>query len=327
MGVSVVIGDSVSEIKIDSSWGRYCDAKPHLWERTHFSRDLHIPEEELNRIFSNPRQWNLIWKKRVYSSTSEGKSWMGGATTVRMVNRIEPEGDTLSAVGRATIFQCELRVNAAEFVDARWESDLETDLTTGILYHDSTILARGHNISCDWNGEGTSVWTAWIPCFEVRKMQEKQDLQQLIPPMEDLYDSTRFTEGLNALQQLVDAYRSWSDSLQGWYQTEAAAILDERGYRHFESHLESIDENIRRMDSGLDLLRSSGDAAEAFRRANEAIFLSASSPAGKLPNFRWRPFQISFILVNLSGLLWFEEGGESDRNIIDLAWFPTEGKN
>ena len=102
-------------------------------------------------------------------------------------------------------------------------------------------------------------------------------------------------------------------------------ILDERGYRHFESHLESIDENIRRMDSGLDLLRSSGDAAEAFRRANEAIFLSASSPAGKLPNFRWRPFQISFILVNLSGLLWFEEGGESDRNIIDLAWFPTGG--
>ena len=105
----------------------------------------------------------------------------------------------------------------------------------------------------------------------------------------------------------------------------SAAILDERGYRHFESHLESIDENIRRMDSGLDLLRSSGDAAEAFRRANEAIFLSASSPAGKLPNFRWRPFQISFILVNLSGLLWFEEGGESDRNIIDLAWFPTGG--
>ena len=326
MGVSVVIGDSVSEIKIDSSWGRYCDAKPHLWERTHFSRDLHIPEEELNRIFSEPTPVEFNLEETGVFIHLRGQVMDGRRhLTVRMVNRIEPEGDTLSAVGRATIFQCELRVNAAEFVDARWESDLETDLTTGILYHDSTILARGHNISCDWNGEGTSVWTAWIPCFEVRKMQEKQDLQQLIPPMEDLYDSTRFTEGLNALQQLVDAYRSWSDSLQGWYQTEAAAILDERGYRHFESHLESIDENIRRMDSGLDLLRSSGDAAEAFRRANEAIFLSASSPAGKLPNFRWRPFQISFILVNLSGLLWFEEGGESDRNIIDLAWFPTGG--
>ena len=99
--------------------------------------------------------------------------------TVRMVNRIEPEGDTLSAVGRATIFQCELRVNAAEFVDARWESDLETDLTTGILYHDSTILARGHNISCDWNGEGTSVWTAWIPCFEVRKCKRNRTFSNL----------------------------------------------------------------------------------------------------------------------------------------------------
>ena len=79
MGVSVVIGDSVSEIKIDSSWGRYCDAKPSLGAN-HFSRDLHIPEEAQSNLFrTHASEFN--WKKRVYSSTSEGKSWMGSATS------------------------------------------------------------------------------------------------------------------------------------------------------------------------------------------------------------------------------------------------------
>ena len=110
---------------------------------THFGRDLHIPEEELNRIFSEPTPVEFNLEETGVFIHLRGQVMDGRRhLTVRMVNRIEPEGDTLSAVGRATIFQCELRVNAAEFVDARWESDLETDLATGILY-DSTILAAG----------------------------------------------------------------------------------------------------------------------------------------------------------------------------------------
>lgn len=37
---------------------------------------------------------------------------------------------------------------------------------------------------------------------------------------------------------------------------------------------------------------------------------------------QWRPFQIAFILVNLSGLA---DAEHSDREIADLLWFPTGG--
>ena len=65
-------------------------------------RDLHIPEEKLNRIFSEPTPVEFNLEETGVFIHLQGKSWMGAAT-VRMVNRIEPEGD-ISAVGRATSF-------------------------------------------------------------------------------------------------------------------------------------------------------------------------------------------------------------------------------
>ena len=90
-------------------------------------------------------------------------------------------------------------------------------------------------------------------------------------------------------------------------------------------HVANIEDTIRRMREGIELLQSSSDGATAFMLANE-IYLSASSPAGGIPNFRWRPFQICFILLNICGLLWDEnETKNEDREIVDLAWFPTGG--
>jgi hypothetical protein len=37
---------------------------------------------------------------------------------------------------------------------------------------------------------------------------------------------------------------------------------------------------------------------------------------------RWRPFQIAFILLNLSGL---QDRLHPDREVVDLLFFPTGG--
>ena len=60
--------------------------------------------------------------------------------------------------------------------------------------------------------------------------------------------------------------------------------------------------------------------------ANDAILRSQECPAVNRPGFKWRPFQISFIILNLTGLLHREKGGsDENRRMIDLAWFPTGG--
>ena len=66
-------------------------------------------------------------------------------------------------------------------MDARWESDLETDLTTGILYHDSTILARGTTSRVIGTVKGRVSGQRGFHALKFENARE-QDLQQLIPP-------------------------------------------------------------------------------------------------------------------------------------------------
>ena len=100
-------------------------------------------------------------------------------------------------------------------------------------------------------------------------------------------------------------------------------------------HIENARKNATRMKEGLRLLEDDDAARTAFRLSNAAIRYSqdkATIPEikeriDKGIQFKWYPFQIAFQLVNIVGLcaLEDEDPGRDDREIIDLAWFPTGG--
>jgi hypothetical protein len=107
-----------------------------------------------------------------------------------------------------------------------------------------------------------------------------------------------------------------------------------------------------RIQAGLDLLRASGEEAEqvraAFRLANHAMLIAqlrsrqplrlpVKNATGQLswlpeltpvdasmPNAHgyWRPFQIAFLLMSLTGVV---HDVHPDRERVDLIWFPTGG--
>ena len=79
------------------------------------------------------------------------------------------------------------------------------------------------------------------------------------------------------------------------------------------------------MKSGIELLRSSERAAEAFMYANDAILRSQECPAVNRPGFKWRPFQISFIILNRQTASQEKGGSDENRRMIDLALVPTGG--
>ena len=73
------------------------------------------------------------------------------------------------------------------------------------------------------------------------------------------------------------------------------------------------------------------DVLTAFQIANRAIaqarLQQLSQDLGKAPEEitetpSWRPFQLAFILLNLVGIVHPEH---SDRDIVDLLFFPTGG--
>ena len=122
-----------------------------MWLREPHTISQDFSESEINEIDGGSRQFETdqegVWiHLRVQTIGSRRH------VTCRLVNKKELSDDAdQQERGESTIFQCQIKLESPEFLDARWQSDLETDPTTAILYHDSKVYSRGHNISVDWS--------------------------------------------------------------------------------------------------------------------------------------------------------------------------------
>ena len=155
---------------------------------------------------------------------------------------------------------------------------------------------------------------------------EDKSLRDHIPETSALSSYETLPVALDQLSGLIAEYEKWAQEIRTWADGPGSSKLNSQLIERLASHMSSVDENISRMKSGIELLRSSERAAEAFMYANDAILRSQECPAVNRPGFKWRPFQISFIILNLTGLLHREKGGsDENRRMIDLASFPTGG--
>jgi len=152
------------------------------------------------------------------------------------------------------------------------------------------------------------------------------------------------------LTPLADAYEAWIDA-QERRRDDPQARLD--GYAApAADHVAHARAAVARMRAGIAVLAEpaggAGDAAEAFRFANHAMWrqrvhaLAAEErrkdPRLKLhdavarkdepANRSWYPFQLAFILLNLPALADLahpERSGDVTERLVDLLFFPTGG--
>lgn len=123
-----------------------------------------------------------------------------------------------------------------------------------------------------------------------------------------------------ALRPLATAYAAWI--------AEVERILRDRQDLDDPAASRILDRNRRflaRLERAIRLLRENADARLAFCFANQAIALQAAWGAGRprdLERFRWRRFQLAFLLAMLPGLA---DPDSPDRAICDVLWAPTGG--
>ncbi|MCY2967733.1 MAG: hypothetical protein NT069_29570, partial [Planctomycetota bacterium] len=108
-------------------------------------------------------------------------------------------------------------------------------------------------------------------------------------------------------------------------------------------------EVLARMRAGIETLKVDMVAFRCFRLANEAmheqlvmaVLQGARSSGAAAPNFvqelpRWRPFQLAFLLMTVNSIAAPDltvsleaagnvDGQPSERELMDLIWFPTGG--
>jgi hypothetical protein len=231
----------------------------------------------------------------------------------------------------------------------------EEDESLALIYRNYQAYARGHLCAAVWKeidperpcrGENPLVWidkeivqsrygeaqrqifnlpdcrTEYVPCYPIQAPEIGWD-SGLIAQSPELR-TARLAEIWNpnamqeALQPLADGYAAWINQQQ----VEING-LDNRYHRAAYRHLGLCNQAQQRIQEAINLICHNEEVRLAFCFANKAIDLQASwRGRGQEQEFRWRPFQIAFVLMNIPAIA---NPLHPDRQTCDLLAFATGG--
>src|SRR5207253_603379 len=135
----------------------------------------------------------------------------------------------------------------------------------------------------------------------------------------DLTFAKLATDPVPSLTRLVEAHTKWGREI--W----TASGFDERSLKGSWSQAMRAQAEVaaaefwaenKRLIDGLELLRSAPQLLAAFTLMNRAMSYASN---GKYAE--WRPFQIGFLLANLSCIT----PNDDEAEIADVVWFATGG--
>jgi hypothetical protein len=136
------------------------------------------------------------------------------------------------------------------------------------------------------------------------------------PP--DLSFQTLARDPFPSLNALIAALRSWGAEAWSSAHVEQRAHAEKWSQGMIEEArrgAEDFAEELRRVEAGLTLLRDDQQLLRAFCLMNDAIQRSSK---GRYDG--WRPFQVGFLLANVSCLVRADES-----EVADIVWFATGG--
>lgn len=197
-----------------------------------------------------------------------------------------------------------------------------------LQYANRHVYAIGHGCAAQWqieNNKVTEIYSDTMPAVEVPQMTA--DTGSRGDPVLSLARLSGI-DNLHAniqseLIAFVDGYAAWVAEQERSISGQSA---DDRAAAKRIVNRMAI--AVSRMRAGLCLLSKNAQARLAFSLANRAMLNQMrqndqlqGKPHGE-DVYRWRPFQLAFLLTTLESAA----NPESDfRDTLDLIWFPTGG--
>jgi len=245
-----------------------------------------------------------------------------------LVNKRVPSPDEVS--DEAFVFQAELELNCQQPFVARPNlrslgSNDWDERVADLQYRDACEFSVGHSVSAAAivnDGVCRTVTSCWIPAAEVERVAPVE-IDGVELRMEELANLKDGNDAEEKLGNFVTKYREWIKKQDG-----SAPTSPPRRKETANELLKRAGFAADRIEAGIALLNQK-DCLEAFRIANRAMGAQGRRRLAMLINKKpeeiipaWRPFQLAFLLMNLQGIA---QPGESDREIVDLLFFPTGG--
>lgn len=228
------------------------------------------------------------------------------------------------------------------------------DLSNELLYRSAPTFGKGHGIAVDWQlppytkaDAICEIYTQALPTFETPSITAdiENEGKKLKISMEALSNFEIGGVGEQQLNTLVLWYRKWIDSQK----LHASKIkhenpeLEKKLKEQSLIHIGKCQLALMRIEEGLHLIKSDDKARQAFKLTNKAMFdqqkrapktkrqaviqdekISFPDEFKENQNAKgiWRPFQIGFLLMCISGAVDLEH---EEHELVDLIWFPTGG--
>ncbi len=349
IGLSFLLEPGCTTIRVQASWATYVeetDGDSHRWVRKPVTDNVLL---KLKPDAGRQRQASKEDPEVFYETIARVRSVDDRVVvSLFLINRKQrPKRGRDDA---CCLFQPVLAVTGATPDSAPFEvrelslpSSIERpdDLVQDdLLYRHEKTFAVGHGTAVRWEvapgrtDRAIRLETIIIPEYEVPKMIPLPWKGEGSLSMQALAEAPDGDAVLECLSPLLDAYDDWIR--QRTRELHEMRDLDEELRRRAEEHLRQCNRALNRMRKGLDLIADNPDVFEAFRFANRAMAWQRTqtrwaqqcrkardwSTPPRPVNSEWRPFQIAFILLALTGVV---EPTHGDRNLVDLLWFPTGG--
>lgn len=353
LGMSLLVAAATKSLNVTARWGDYKwqekadeerDAGNRaqgpglgLWQRISRTQSLAIDvpgETRQPKEIDFPDSGGLrvvLATRPIRTSGGDGELPAGTrSVSLFLVNRRKPQPDLLRDEG--SVFQAELEVSTAEplvprpnvrnLADGDWDEKV-----ADLQYRDACEFAVGHGVSThavvETDCSCRRVRTCWIAESEVERVAPAP-ISGVTLEMEKLTALLNGNDAKAQLGTLVTSYRDWIN------QQKAKVPTSPRQRK--EIGLELLKNAARaaeRIEQGIASL-ADAQVLEAFRLANKVMAASArqrfavieNTTPDKVKSPAWRPFQLAFILMNLTGIA---DPKHHDRGLVDLLFFPTGG--
>lgn len=351
IGISFYVQSDLAGINLDVKWGDYSRSSEKRtgkdekeYTRTVYTR---IPMEETVRVnfadFTRTKDYQLVCDSNVHVHVSRiGLKGGYSLVTAYVINKRSNPSNSAEAI----MFQVELKAYAEDGSAVFIAEHICREILAAdeFYFEQRPILGRGRGCAAVWDtpvdGRTTSVRSAFIPEYEFPGVSAALDGF-------DRYFFSTFTmsakakkeETISKLNTLATSYENWiNKTLVGNVRMQNADFKEKIG----STVIERCQDTLRRIREGIHLIETDETAFEAFCFMNRVIFLQNSiknyakkhgsgiecnfqdfiNPKDPSNNFGWRPFQIAFILMNLTGIV---DPTHEERKIVDLLYFPTGG--
>lgn len=186
-----------------------------------------------------------------------------------------------------------------------------------LIYQDEKIYAIGHGTCANWtlaNNEVKEIFTDFIPVYEVAQTTSDTSKSKVLEL--DILSSDNKSLIIELLSDFTKEY-------EGWIKEQIVRSKNEIDIEIAQKIIAEQEKALLRMNIGLEVLKSDVCAFEAFKIMNEAMLKQWSQGNDKpLDSYKWRPFQLAFILMTLESVI--NENSEY-RDTLDLIWFATGG--